>query len=813
MKFVALVSGGKDSIYSIQLATLAQHHELIACIHLGAPPNDNDPNDDDAEESYMYQSAGSNMVKYQVEQCLNVPCLVYPRKGRSIQTGLLYRPSCSGRDHDRMDNTSIDRDGDDDDEVEDLHRALLLAKQMYPMIEAVCSGAILSNYQRNRIEQIVCNTLQWHSLSYLWRKANPQQLLQEMIHDGQISAILVKTASPPGLRPRQHLNRTIRDLYSDLLVLRQKYQFQICGEGGEYESFVLNAKIFKQEFIVDEWNIQTDPQEEMIGTLQVTKYHTAEKLPPNESRRLPQPETTMTTTTTTAVDDTSTMTASVAVKSDHSRRRRQLCHPMFLPPHNPSPTLPPTTIRQVNGGLYSISELTSPQKQQGHTNDKVDDTATSSMIQEEIHDILQLLQTCLDSIHCTPQDILMVHVYVAHISYFSILNEGYRNFFGIILPPSRSTVDVGAILGPNKTAHIMIDCFVQCGSGAYMRDYNYSTNMNRNNSDIAPIAYNTTTAVTPASVTTWYAKAALQNTFAKLRDVLHVQSRSYWAPVCVGPYSQANTLRGVIHFCAGQIGLYPPTMQFQTNVWTEQLRQAWKNLANVLDALDACGIPKNLMSCVLFMSDTEFQFNHENSDGSEESEWTQLCDICKAEMSCNANVIPGDIDGLTLDSSHAQDDDEYEDEETRIEDEKNCIPTLLDENDTNESTTLCPVLVVSIPKMPVGALCEIEVVAASRRATNALQINDYMHTNKAGRSTLSVLPPVEVTETSQEQRHQLGWDTGHDIFQRNEPPSEPKANGKLSSVSSPPQSDDATTTIVGHNSTEFHIQSYFRCLG
>jgi diphthine-ammonia ligase len=49
---------------------------------------------------------------------------------------------------------------------------------------------------------------------------------------------------------------------------------------------------------------------------------------------------------------------------------------------------------------------------------------------------------------------------------------------------------------------------------------------------------------------------------------LHVQSRSYWAPANIGPYSQAivtptssSTLPKLIHI-AGQIPLHPPTMEF-----------------------------------------------------------------------------------------------------------------------------------------------------------------------------------------------------------------------------------------------------------
>ncbi|CAN0334056.1 unnamed protein product, partial [Hapterophycus canaliculatus] len=48
------------------------------------------------------------------------------------------------------------------------------------------------------------------------------------------------------------------------------------------------------------------------------------------------------------------------------------------------------------------------------------------------------------------------------------------------------------------------------------------------------------------------------------RQVLHVRSISSWAPVCIGPYCQANTLGpgGGIALIAGQIGLQPESMIF-----------------------------------------------------------------------------------------------------------------------------------------------------------------------------------------------------------------------------------------------------------
>lgn len=164
MKFVALVSGGKDSIYSI-IQCIENGHELVACVHIGAPDESlllsiDDDNDDD-EESYMYQSAASEAVKILVEECLCVPLILYTRKGKSINISLIYDDVTTSNN--QSNDTSIQNGTNDQneihddhypvtnhDEVEDLYYALIQVKERFPDLSAVCSGAILSTYQRVR---------------------------------------------------------------------------------------------------------------------------------------------------------------------------------------------------------------------------------------------------------------------------------------------------------------------------------------------------------------------------------------------------------------------------------------------------------------------------------------------------------------------------------------------------------------------------------------------------------------------------------------------------------------------------------------
>lgn len=62
-------------------------------------------------------------------------------------------------------------------------------QELFPEVEGVSSGAILSTYQRTRVEN-VCGRLGLTSMAFLWRRRQ-SPLLKEMIEAG-VDAILVK---------------------------------------------------------------------------------------------------------------------------------------------------------------------------------------------------------------------------------------------------------------------------------------------------------------------------------------------------------------------------------------------------------------------------------------------------------------------------------------------------------------------------------------------------------------------------------------------------------------------------------------------
>jgi diphthine-ammonia ligase len=831
MKFVALVSGGKDSVYSIVLAR-EQGHELVACVHLARPAAAAAGGEDRAaetteEESYMYQTAASEAVRIQVEECLGVPLIFHRRTGSSINTTLVY----GGGDSDNDDDADEYGNDDDDngngnnrsrrrkrhDEVEDLHDALRVAVRRFPQVEAVCSGAILSTYQRIRIEHVACARLKLHSLAYLWRyhHGNQRQILQEMLllhgtttttaaatttgpegtaaSAAGMEAVLVRCAAPPGLIPRRHLGRTLRDLQPLFHGLHSKFGFHVCGEGGEYETLVLYCPgLFHRRLVLDEVQVDDD---DGIGELVVLRCHSEAigqvedgrvmmTAPPQEKDamksvsllpKIPVATTTgiiaaaatTSTTSSTAAEREGTNMATAALEDSASiteESRQRVCDGnqkkssdrqeqngagtlSYAPTKNihtkqlvqPPPTAPPLfflpQIRRLPGGLWGVSEMMSPAAASaaavgvgsslsseggGGASSEADCAAQEAIA------ILNALRCVLLRMHCSAHDVLFVHLYLSEISHFASINGHYRDTFGVLLPPSRSTVAVGRNVLPGGR-RIMLDCVAQCGSGTYLR----TTGTTQANSG----ADNNTADVREGgdmkqkSPYAWASHASMHA--SRLREVLHVQSISHWAPVCVGPYSQVNTLRGGLHFCAGQIGLVPATMTLRST-WSEQLDQCWTNLASVLDALDSGSIC-DLISCLLYVSESVWDIGNSAA---------QIGEICAHQMDANGGIV-----AVAEHSNHGGSDfDGYEDEETRL--------AVEGDNVVEGKPPPCPILVVAIPGMPVGALTEIEAIAATRAASLYLKITDA----SSSQELLGASTPRKVIEP-------FDWDTGHDFVQ------------------------------------------------
>ncbi|CAD5123213.1 DgyrCDS11574 [Dimorphilus gyrociliatus] len=240
MRVVALISGGKDSCYNM-MQCMADHHEIVALANLK-------PKDQDELDSYMYQTVGHHAIDLYAE-AMDLPLFRRTIEGSSKLTVNSYLPT-------------------EGDEVEDLYELLKEIKEKVK-VDAVSCGAILSNYQRLRVEN-VCSRLGLTSLAYLWQR-DQSELLQEML-SASLEAIIIKTACL-GLDPKEHLGRSLKDIQPHLLDMNKKYGLNVCGEGGEYETFVIDCPIFKKRLLIDEGSVEKviSQNDSMVGYLNLKK--------------------------------------------------------------------------------------------------------------------------------------------------------------------------------------------------------------------------------------------------------------------------------------------------------------------------------------------------------------------------------------------------------------------------------------------------------------------------------------------------------------------------------------------------------------
>jgi uncharacterized protein (TIGR00290 family) len=108
-------------------------------------------------------------------------------------------------------------------------------------VDGVVSGAVASSYQRERVDR-VCGELRLEHVSPLWGRERVG-LLDEMIRSGMV--IVFSAVAAQGLDRGWLGARLDRQAVNRLVELRERYGVDPCGEGGEYESLVLDAPWFR----------------------------------------------------------------------------------------------------------------------------------------------------------------------------------------------------------------------------------------------------------------------------------------------------------------------------------------------------------------------------------------------------------------------------------------------------------------------------------------------------------------------------------------------------------------------------------------
>ncbi len=201
MRLAGLLSGGKDSVYAARLAQ-NEGHELAYLVSLRSHNPD----------SYMFHTVNIELTKFQAEAW-----------------GIEYLEALT--------------DGEKEAELEDLKKALAGLD-----IDGVITGAIASNYQRQRIDKTT-EELGLKHIAPLWGR-DREELINEMIDSGM--EIIFSAVAAHGV-DQSWLGKSIdSERIAKLKDLNAKFGVDMCGEGGEYESLVVDAPWFTKRIeIID----------------------------------------------------------------------------------------------------------------------------------------------------------------------------------------------------------------------------------------------------------------------------------------------------------------------------------------------------------------------------------------------------------------------------------------------------------------------------------------------------------------------------------------------------------------------------------
>ncbi|MCJ7762248.1 diphthine--ammonia ligase [Candidatus Bathyarchaeota archaeon] len=207
MKLGVLFSGGKDSTLALHKAA---EKEEVACLITLVSEN---------KESFMFHTPNIDVTALQAET-LGLPL---------VQKTTAGKPEA---------------------ELKDLEEAIAQAVKAYN-IAGVVSGAIESVYQSERIQRI-CNRLGLWCFNPLWKK-NQKALLEEIVAKGFkviISGVFAYPLDSTWLG--KELNA---ELIGKLLRLEKEFGVSPSGEGGEIETTVLDAPLFKKKIEILDYEV------------------------------------------------------------------------------------------------------------------------------------------------------------------------------------------------------------------------------------------------------------------------------------------------------------------------------------------------------------------------------------------------------------------------------------------------------------------------------------------------------------------------------------------------------------------------------
>ena len=210
MRVGVLFSGGKDSTLALHKA--AKKEEVVCLITIVS----------ENQESYMFHTPNIELTALQANS-LDLPLVCKQTKGKP------------------------------EEELEDLKEAISKAIVEFN-IDGIVTGAVESVYQAARIQRI-CNNLEIWCFNPLWKR-RPKALLEEIVNEG-FKAIISGIFAYP--LDRKWLGKQIdKKIMEELIALNMEYGLSPIGEGGELETTVLDAPLFKKAIEIRDWELEAN---------------------------------------------------------------------------------------------------------------------------------------------------------------------------------------------------------------------------------------------------------------------------------------------------------------------------------------------------------------------------------------------------------------------------------------------------------------------------------------------------------------------------------------------------------------------------
>jgi diphthine-ammonia ligase len=204
MKLGVLFSGGKDSLFA---CWKAMQKEEVVCLITVVSRN---------AESYMFHTPNIRLAALQ-----------------AAAAGLPL--------------VEQETAGEKEEELEDLRQAIASAKDRYG-IEGIVTGAILSVYQATRIQRI-CHDLDLWCFNPLWY-ADQEAYMEDLIASG-FRVVIAGVFSYPF--DAGWLGREIdEDALNELRIIARQCRITLTGEGGEFETFVVDAPFFYRRIEIEQ---------------------------------------------------------------------------------------------------------------------------------------------------------------------------------------------------------------------------------------------------------------------------------------------------------------------------------------------------------------------------------------------------------------------------------------------------------------------------------------------------------------------------------------------------------------------------------